>query len=568
MLLNLLNRYKLMILLASLLSMLSAISGIGIMALVNDQLADINNGVASFKLGLTLLIGGIFTLIIFGVVSQYILTRLSASIVVKLRDDLVKRVLSTSYSCLEKIGGHRIYATITGDVRTISVALALLPLFAYNFTAVILCLAYMAYSSWKLFLVVTLLLSIAIVVAQVILQKGLKSFEFLRECDDELFSNYKALVDGGKELNINSNRKRFFYSEVINPTAKKIKKADIRAKMFFVYITNWTNATLFLAMGTVVFGSQFFFPDISAEVMVRFVLVMIYLIGPLSFLMDSFEEISNAVVANRKIASLNLSTETKEFESLNASTVTDNSAWQELSLRQVTYQYGSDGSNGFDFSIGPIDASFKRGEVTFITGGNGSGKSTFAKILTGLYNPTGGQICLDGIAVDLGREGESYKRNFTTIFSDFYVFDQVLDREGKLAKDSHVEYYLRRLNLEDKVTVNNGILSTTSLSHGQKKRLALLLSYMEDAPVCLFDEWAADQDPYFRGFFYQELLPELKRKGKAIIVISHDDRYFHLSDKLYKFETGKAVEVLTGMTQPNHSREAHTLHNEANTVSY
>lgn len=567
MLFELVKKYKWVIILASLLSMLSAVSGMGVMALVNDQLADINNGVANFKQGLTLLLFGILALVVFGVFSQYILTRLSASIVTKLRDEMVKRVLSTSYASIERIGGHRVYATITGDIRTISVALSIMPLLAYNLTAVILCLAYMAYSSWQLFLVITLILSIAVGVAQIILQQGVKSFEALRECDDELFSNYKALIDGGKELNINSNRKRFFYRDVIGQTAQKIKKADIKAKMFFVYITNWTNATLFLTMGTVVFGSQLFFPHITVDVMVRFVLVMIYLIGPLTFLMDSFEEVSNGVVANRKIASLNLAAQTKEFDDVTADPVVDNADWETLSLRQICYKYGSDDANSFDFAIGPIDVSFKRAEVTFITGGNGSGKSTFAKLLTGLYRPDSGSILLDEKEVDVERDGESYRRNFTTIFSDFYVFDQVLNREGQLADDSQVQFYLERLNLEDKVTVKNGILSTTNLSHGQKKRLALLLSYMEDAPVCLFDEWAADQDPYFRGFFYQELLPELKRKGKAVIVISHDDRYFYLSDKLYKFETGKAIEIAPSTFQSNHIRESVCAQNEADTVS-
>ena len=541
MLSNLLARYKLTIFIATVFSVLSALAGISIMALVNDQLTEMTNGTADLQEGLTLFITGIVTLAFFGVFSQFILSKLSASVVATLRDTMIKRVLSTSYSNLEKIGGHRIYVTLTGDIRTASEALSILPLFVYNFSAVLFCLAYMAYHSWQLFLVVVFLLSIAVLVGGLILKKGIKSYESLRECDDELFAHIKALVEGGKELYINPNRKRFFYRDVATPTIKKVQKADVKAKMFFVYITNWTNVVLFTSMGAVVYGSQFFFSEISVDVMVKFILVMIYLIGPLSFVVDSFEEFSNGLVANRKIEKLKLSENVDEFET-KESDLSD-SDWSELSLNQVTYEYQSSESSGYQFVLGPINARFKRGEVTFITGGNGSGKSTFAKLLTGLYQPTSGQVFLDADQVNTLGEGEQYRKNFSTIFSDFYVFKHVLNNKGQLASDDRVNHYLKLLKLDKKVSVKEGVLSTISLSHGQRKRLALLQSYIEDTPVCLFDEWAADQDPYFRQFFYQELLPDMKKKGKAVIVISHDDRYFHLSDKLYKFEAGLAMEM-------------------------
>jgi putative ATP-binding cassette transporter len=67
----------------------------------------------------------------------------------------------------------------------------------------------------------------------------------------------------------------------------------------------------------------------------------------------------------------------------------------------------------------------------------------------------------------------------------------------------------------------------------------MLTAYLEDRPIYLFDEWAADQDPVFKELFYREILPDLKAKGKTLIVISHDDRYFHLADRLIKLEDGR-----------------------------
>lgn len=69
--------------------------------------------------------------------------------------------------------------------------------------------------------------------------------------------------------------------------------------------------------------------------------------------------------------------------------------------------------------------------------------------------------------------------------------------------------------------------------------MALLTAYLEDRPIYLFDEWAADQDPIFKKIFYTEFLPKLKDQGKTLLVISHDDHYFYLADKIIKLDYGK-----------------------------
>jgi len=180
----------------------------------------------------------------------------------------------------------------------------------------------------------------------------------------------------------------------------------------------------------------------------------------------------------------------------------------------------------------------------FLTGGNGSGKSTFGKLLTGLYTPDKGSIKLADKTIS-NTNRRWYRNCFSTIFSDFFLFEQVLDKQGKLADDGAIRQFIEKLQLQNKVTTKNGILSTTNLSQGQRKRLALLLVYLEDSPICLFDEWAADQDPHFRNYFYTELLPDLKKQGKTVIVISHDDRYFHLADRVIKFDNGQIDENIS-----------------------
>jgi putative ATP-binding cassette transporter len=189
------------------------------------------------------------------------------------------------------------------------------------------------------------------------------------------------------------------------------------------------------------------------------------------------------------------------------------------------------------FQLGPINLTLKPGQLVFIIGGNGSGKSTLAKVITGLYEPQSGEIYLNNKLIT-ETNLEWYRQHFSAIFSDFYLFDSYLGFNDPNL-DQKILNYLHLLKLAHKVQVKNGVLSTINLSFGQRKRLALLNVYLENRPIYLFDEWAADQEPEFREFFYQHLLKELKEQGKIVIVITHDDRYFHLADHLIKLDYGQ-----------------------------
>ncbi len=119
-----------------------------------------------------------------------------------------------------------------------------------------------------------------------------------------------------------------------------------------------------------------------------------------------------------------------------------------------------------------------------------------------------------------------------------YLFEQFLGLDLS-HMDDRAREYLTRLQLDHKVKITDNQLSTIDLSHGQRKRLALQTAYLEDRPIYIFDEWAASQDPEFREVFYRQLLPELRRRGKLVIVISHDDHYFDVADRLIKLDFGQ-----------------------------
>jgi len=222
-----------------------------------------------------------------------------------------------------------------------------------------------------------------------------------------------------------------------------------------------------------------------------------------------------------------------------------------VDMRGITFTYAAATGDGtkttqeteHDFTLGPVDFRLAPGELVFVVGGNGSGKSTFVKVLTGLYTPRSGTIRIgDVVVTDATREW--YREHFSVVFADCFVFDKLL---GLSAPDvvATAQRYLELLQIDHKVNVRGtdrgSEFSTIDLSTGQRKRLALVTAYLEDRPFYVFDEWAADQDPEYKRIFYAKLLPELRNRGKAVVVITHDDRYFHLGDRVIKLEDGKVV---------------------------
>ena len=290
--------------------------------------------------------------------------------------------------------------------------------------------------------------------------------------------------------------------------------------------------------------------EIGLQTLRGYVLVLIYMLVPLESLLGVIPTFSRARIALSKADDLGLSLErqlTKPVATDIATTAPEKLPWGNLSLTSVCWNYnGGEGEDGFQ--LGPIDLSFETGQVIFIIGGNGSGKTTLAKLLVGLYSASSGRIALETKTID-DSSRESYRENFSAVFGDFFLFDTLLGMEDGPELDERALKYLQLLELEHKVQVSDGRFSTLDLSQGQRKRLALVTAYLEDRPVYFFDEWAADQDPQFKRVFYYELLPELKSRGKTVFVISHDDRFFDVADRIVKLDSGRVDEDLIQQRQ-------------------
>jgi len=220
-----------------------------------------------------------------------------------------------------------------------------------------------------------------------------------------------------------------------------------------------------------------------------------------------------------------------------------NKNWSTISFINVQFHYPVDPSN---YQLGPVDFELHKGETVFLTGVNGSGKTTLLLLLCGLLQPSDGEIAIDGRQIN--HEIDDYHERFSGVFGEIYLFPEILDQNGTLVADDKILQLLKIVQLEHKVVAESSRWSTSDLSAGQRKRLAFVQCCAEDRDICFFDEWAADQDPIFRHYFYNTLLPNLKKQGKTLVVISHDDRYFHTADRVVELKAGRLTAVPVGQS--------------------
>lgn len=524
-----------MLAIAVLTGFLSGTSSAGLIALINRA---IDQGSGPLSL-LGVFLGLVLIALIANFICQMMLIRLAQQAIFQLRLRLSQQILASELVHLEQLGSPRLLATLTDDVQAVAEAVRLIPFICVDLAIVTGGLLYVTWLSWQVALFVFGLLAIVLPIYRWILRHAKRKLALAREEQDHLFRHFRAVTDGTKELKLHTRRRRDFLQQELQPTASASQRFNVQGLSLFVAIDNWGKLMFFFAIGVVLFALPKLL-TISPQAFSGYLLTFIYLVGPMESLVSRIPILSRAGVALGKIESLNFSlldrsetaTTAKTLQEREEPTLTE---WQELRLNHVTHTYRGD--RGDQFELGPIDLVLHPGELVFIVGGNGSGKSTLAKVLTGLYQPETGEICLDGQPIGAANR-EWYRQHFSVIFADFYLFDRLLGLDSP-DLDRQAESYLRQLQLDHKVRLDDGKLSTIALSQGQRKRLALLTAYLEDRPIYLFDEWAADQDPVFKDLFYTKFLPNLRDRHKAVIVISHDDHYFGIADRVLKLDYGK-----------------------------
>ncbi len=530
--------------------LISGLASAGIIAVINTAMEESQRTVA---LGLSFL-SGVVLVVVTKALSEVVLTRLGQDIIAQLRVQLSEQILRAPLRQVQELGRHRLMAALNEDTDVIAHAYVQMPLICVNGATVVGCLAYLGWLSWAMLAIVLGFMVLGALSFHEQEKQALDSFKQARETSDTLFRHFQSILEGIKELKLHRERRRAFLSTALRPAVHAYKREFVKGMTVYAIATNWGLFLFYAVIGLALFA----LPDwleLTPQAIAGSTLVLLYMMGPFAQIVETLPSVGRADVALEKVEALGLSLEAVSMQDhIERPERARNNGlggpglpitWTRLEMVGVTHRYYREQEDG-DFQLGPIELSFTPGELVFLIGGNGSGKTTLTLLLLGLYAPESGAIRLDGVPIDeLNRE--NYRQLFSAVFSDYHLFDRLFGLH-QADLDGHAREYLDRLQLREKVQVMEGAFSTQALSQGQRKRLALLTAYLEDRPFYVFDEWAADQDPVFRRVFYESLLPELKARGKTVLVITHDDQYFSVADRCLRMDLGKITAVTEGVS--------------------
>jgi putative ATP-binding cassette transporter len=478
------------------------------------------------------------------------LINITNNITLDIRIGLLKQILSSRYQQFEKIQDGRIFTTLNGDTARLANSGGLIVTFFTSSVTALTAFVYLATISLNFTVVVLISVCIIGIYNYIISKKSRVFLEEARTTENVYLGLLNGMVRGFKDLSLHRKTK-YEYNKDLVSSCRNFAQAGIKAATKFLNAFLIEDSIIFIPLGILsIFISRLIYGR-SLLTLMSFIMVLLYLMGPLRHVINSIPQLTRLQVSwgriQQFIKDLNVSGThsvrefIREIDTRNRPELVAPGTGKEIEkdiqsfeAKNILFKYEEQEEGQEGFQVGPISFKVKKGEILFITGGNGSGKSTLASLMTGLYGVEEGAILINDKPVSMEDVGEY----FSTVFSDYHLFRKLynVDLEGK---SGEVEKYIDLLKLRNKVQIRGNEFSTINLSGGQRKRLALFRCYLEDSPIYLFDEVAADQDPQFRKFYYRELLPELCAKGRIVIAITHDDHYFDVADKVLKLDMGK-----------------------------
>ncbi len=516
--------------LAAFSGVIGGLSGAGLMLLITK-------GISTVERPLVLVIL-FFTVSVMHVIaktySTIALAQLAQTAIVRLRVDLSRNLLATPLEKLHALGKHGLLAILTKDLDELTQALQSVPVLFVNTVTLVACLGYIAWLSWQLFAFFCGCVVFGMLAYHLAERVPLGHLVDIRIQVNHLYRHMRDLVEGSKELQLNRQRGAFFIDHVIAPSAVAYKESYVRGIGGYSWVANIGSNLFFVVLGLLLFVVPQWFPASVGE-LTGVAFIVLYLVMPITEIMIVIPFLRQGSIALGRIEQLGGELGVPPVPSLTSDPFITTRTSLRLELSNLCYAHpGTMGDT--PFQLGPINLQIHQGETLFLLGGNGSGKTTLAMVMLGLYQPQTGTILLNDVPVRPNNL-EYYRQYFSAVFYDFHLFEQLLGHDRQ-ALSVQAEDCLSMLGMSKRVKVVDGKFSTIDLSAGQRKRLAFVSAYLEDRPIYLFDEWAADQDVTYRRLFYTKLLPDLKSRGRTVVVITHDDAYFSLADRIVKLDNG------------------------------
>ncbi len=518
---------------------LGGVSNASILAAINSGVQDAGNGQ---KPGLWAAALFLVALFLFMKTQEFVTITATAeieAIIHKLRLRLMDMIRRSELLELEKIGRSRIVAAVTSDTAVLTQASNMLCFTIQGAVLVFFVGLYVAYLSIAAFLLTVVIVGGAGTIFHYKNKRLAAQKSESAAWERRLFERLTDFLNGFKEVRLNKARSDGLYADAadVSKTAANIK-IRTQAETFKMIVTS--QISMYVLLGAVVFVAPNLSDSLGGSSIAKATTALLFVVGACFGLVQSIPILLNANSAADRIAHLEGALETA-LVSVEPREITVRKRFDKIEMQNIVFRY-TDRFSDTVFKIGPIDFTLNSGDLVFITGGNGSGKSTFLRVLSGLYPPDSGEIYVDGVRIN-DNTRDDYRALISAIFFDYHLFQRLygIDDPDPVELDN----LFRKFKLEDKTSLTNGEFRTLDLSGGQRRRLALIVSMLEKRPIMLLDEWTAEQDPEYRRKFYDELLPEMLRAGATIIVITHDDRYLdelHLPARRIRMDEGRIVE--------------------------
>src|SRR6267154_2038650 len=356
-------------------------------------------------------------------ISQVVLSRFSQGAIADLRRDLVQKILAVPLRHLEEIGAPRLMVALTEDVLVVAESLLMIPNFAVNIATLGGGAVYLCWHSWKIALGMFAFILLGAIGYRLMIANGFTRLRLAREETDQLFAHFRALTDGIKELKLHRSRRGRFLSDCIQTATENFSRHNVAAEIRFILAQGWSQLLFFALLGLILFWLPSL-QNVSPRALTGYVVIALWLIGPLTGVLGVLSAFGRANVALEKIERLGFSLAAHNTEEFSLARPETETLFDQLELTGVTHSYHHEKDDSH-FILGPVNLTFRPGELVFIVGGNGSGKSTLGKIITGLYPPESGEIHLDGKKITNG-DRDDYRQFFSAVFSDFYVFETFL----------------------------------------------------------------------------------------------------------------------------------------------
>lgn len=472
-------------------------------------------------------------MVVLDILARYLLTSHTAQIHRDLHFNFAQQILARRLRDIEKIGVARLITIYTEDMAMVGAASLSIAGVGTSIFVVIGCLGYLLWISPGMLVSVLLVIITASFAYKAMHEHSINLARESMHQRDIHVNQFKSIVHGIKELKLNFERRKHYVRQEFFPTLEAHKVAHVRSSFIFSLGNAWTQIVYFGFMITallyIVLTSE------SPAVLGPFLIVALFMRSYTTTIMNAIPVWSRAGVALERLSQDGFSTIPLDGKLNKPETqLVPEGEKLQLEVTDLMYSYRNE-SDDRNFTIGPLNLTLNSGELIFVVGHNGAGKTTFAKLLSGLFENETGLIKCNGTAITAELQS-SYQELFSVIFTDPFIFEQLIISDEFLTSadgvNARIDQYLEKLQINNKVTVNSNRLDSTDLSHGQRKRLALLMASLENKQILIFDEWAENQDPAFKEVFYRELLPELRDSGKLVVVISHESQYFDVADRV------------------------------------